>query len=110
MLMLRGSEEQVDVFMSLFRGRTDTYARYWEKNGRSGYSPAYGVNWREFNKFKEHGGSFKDFKNKKPVPLTRDIIKKLKNTYSGSIPLEYIQFCPTMFPIFLQLIATVNTG
>jgi hypothetical protein len=34
----------------------------------------------------------------------------LKDTYSGSTPSVYIQFCPTMFPILLQLISTVNTG
>jgi hypothetical protein len=105
--MLRVSEEQLDVFMSLFRGRTDTYARYWEKNGRSGYSPAYEVNWREFNKFKEHGGSFKDFKNKKPIPLTRDIIKK---HLLGQYTIGIYPILPTMFPIFLQLISTVNAG
>jgi len=35
------SEQQLELFMSLFRGRTDVYARHWEKDGRSGYSPAY---------------------------------------------------------------------
>ena len=33
--------EQLVLYRSLFRGREDCYARYWEKNGRSGYSPTY---------------------------------------------------------------------
>lgn len=39
--------EQIDLFTSLFRGRPDAYARYWEKNGRSGYSPAYAFDYRD---------------------------------------------------------------
>ena len=56
--------------MSLFRGRTDVYARHWEKDGRSGYSPAYEFNWDEFMAHKRRGGSMKDFENKKLIPLT----------------------------------------
>jgi len=26
--------KQIQLFMSLFRGRTDVYARHWEKNGK----------------------------------------------------------------------------
>ena len=62
--------------MSLFRGRADVYARHWEKDGRSGYSPAYEFNWDEFMAHKRRGGSMKDFENKKPIPLTKEIIKK----------------------------------
>ena len=36
--------EQLAVYRSIFRGRDDCYARFWEKNGRSGYSPAYSLN------------------------------------------------------------------
>jgi len=39
--MLYISEEQLNLFMSLFTGRIDIYARRWEKNGKSGYTPAY---------------------------------------------------------------------
>ncbi len=35
------SEAKIDLFMSLFRGRTDVYAKRWQNsNGKSGYSPA----------------------------------------------------------------------
>src|SRR3989338_5251195 len=74
--MISISEQQLELFMSLFRGRADVYARHWEKDGRSGYSPAYEFNWYEFMAHKRRGGSMKDFENKKPIPLTKEIIKK----------------------------------
>lgn len=62
--------------MSLFRGRTDIYARHWEKDGRSGYSPAYEFNWDEFMAHKRRGGSLKDFENKRLIHLSKDVIKR----------------------------------
>lgn len=61
--------------MSLFRGRKDIYARYWEKNGKSGYSPAYQFNWQEFMAFRAKGGRLSDFPNKKPLVLTLEVIQ-----------------------------------
>lgn len=52
------------MYKSLFRGRTDIYAVLLEKDGRSGYMPAYKVDWTDFNKHKAQGGTFKDYKNK----------------------------------------------
>ncbi len=74
--MLSISEEQIILYQSLFRGRTDVYARYWEKIGQANYSPAYDVNWTAYNNFKLKGGAFKDFKDKKLIPLSSDIVKK----------------------------------
>lgn len=70
------TEEQLNLYVLLFRGRADVYARYWERNGQGNYSPAYDVNWTAYNNFKLKGGSFKDFKDKKLIPLTPDIVKK----------------------------------
>jgi superfamily II DNA or RNA helicase len=67
---------KVELFLSLFRGRSDVYARRWEKEGRSGYSPAYEFSWDEFMAHKRRGGSLKDFENKKLLPLTDEVIKK----------------------------------
>jgi superfamily II DNA or RNA helicase len=41
------NQEKINLFLSLFRGRTDVFAKRWEsaKNGRSGYSPACSVEW-----------------------------------------------------------------
>lgn len=39
--------EKAALFLSLFQGRRDVYARRWEgKNGRAGYSPACGNEWK----------------------------------------------------------------
>lgn len=39
--------EKTALFLSLFQGRSDVYARRWEgKNGRAGYSPACKNEWR----------------------------------------------------------------
>lgn len=69
------NDEQITLFASLFRGRTNVYARYWEKNGRSGYSPAYSFNWTEFMAHKRTGGSIKTFTNKTLLPLTREVFR-----------------------------------
>ena len=61
--------------MSIFMGRTDVFARRWEKDNRSGYSPAYKFDWNEFNAHRRRGGSLKDFENKELVPLTTEVIK-----------------------------------
>ena len=44
--------DQIQLFMSLFKGRNDIYAKRWEKDGRNGYSPAYEVDWTEYRAFK----------------------------------------------------------
>jgi len=74
--MISVTEQQLELYMSLFRGRTDVYARRWGKDGRSGYSPAYEFNWDEFMAHKRRGGSMKDFENKKLIPLTKEVVKK----------------------------------
>lgn len=40
--------DKIALFMSLFQGRQDVYARRWEsRNGRSGYSPACKNEWQK---------------------------------------------------------------
>ena len=62
-------EKNIDLYKYLFRGRTDIYAVRWEKEGRSGYMPAYKVDWTDYNKHKAQGGTFKDYKNKEYLPF-----------------------------------------
>ena len=50
------SNEQIRVFLSLFRGREDVFAIRWEKDSKAGYMPAYDLNWDEFAKHKLRGG------------------------------------------------------
>lgn len=74
--MISVTEEQLVLFASLFRGREDIFARRWEKNGKIGYAPAYDVDWTAFNEHKRRGGTWLNFKEKIPIPLTPDVIKK----------------------------------
>jgi hypothetical protein len=66
--------------MSLFRGRQDVFAIRWERDGRSGYMPAYDLNWDEFAIHKANGGTLKAFANKSYSPLTE---QRLLNHLSG---------------------------
>ncbi len=70
------TEEKLDLYMSLFRGRSDVFARRWQKGAKSGYSPVYVFDWNVFLAHKEKGGNFGDFEAKQKIPLTKDIIKK----------------------------------
>ncbi len=63
-------DEQVRIFKTLFKGREDVFAVRWEKVGKSGYMPAYDLNWDEFSKHKASGGTLKDFPYKQFSKLT----------------------------------------
>jgi hypothetical protein len=69
------SIQNIDLYKSLFRGRTDIYAVRWEKDGRAGYMPAYKVDWTDYNKHKAQGGTFKDYKNKEYLPFDNPAIE-----------------------------------
>ena len=69
------SNKQIELFQSLFKCREDLYAKRWEKENRSGYMPAYNVDWDRYEKHKALGGSFKNFKHKALAPLTPQVIK-----------------------------------
>jgi len=43
--MIEITENNIALFASIFRGRQDIYAVRWEKDGKSGYTPAYKVDW-----------------------------------------------------------------
>jgi len=68
------SNEQVRIFLTLFKGREDVFAIRWEKDGKSGYTPAYDLNWDEFSKHKARGGTLKDFPHKQFSKLTEQRI------------------------------------
>lgn len=52
------------LYKSLFKGRTDVYAIRWEKDERSGYTPAYNVDWNGYQEHKAKGGTFQNYENK----------------------------------------------
>lgn len=62
--------EHIQLFMSFFKGREDVFAIRWEKESKSGYMPAYDIDWNEFSMHKANGGTLKDFNNKKYARLT----------------------------------------
>lgn len=62
--------KHIQLFQSLFKGRTDIYAKRWEKEGRSGYMPAYDVDWEAYEKHKAQGGTFQNLKDKTPAEFT----------------------------------------
>lgn len=63
------SQSHIDTYKSLFRGRDDVYAVRWEKDGRSGYMPAYKVDWDDYNKHKASGGTFASYTKKEYLPF-----------------------------------------
>lgn len=70
------TEEKLRIFKQLFRGRSDVFAKRWEKNGKSGYSPAYDIDWIAFQKHQATGGNLKTFEQKTLLALTDDTIRK----------------------------------
>ena len=83
------SAKQVELFQSLFKGRADVYAKRWKKGDRSGYMPAYDVDWEFYEKHKALGGTFQNFKHKKLASLTRQVIRNhlLGKETVGAYPL-----------------------
>lgn len=69
------SSEHITLLKSLFQGRHDIYAVRWEKDGKSGYMPAYKVDWSDYNKHKAAGGSFKDYAKKEYLSFGEEAIK-----------------------------------
>ncbi|MEB0078410.1 DEAD/DEAH box helicase family protein [Pseudomonas sp. CCI3.2] len=68
------TNEKIDLFRRLFRGRTDVYPIRWEsKTGKSGYSPACANEWRAgvCDKPRTKCG---DCSNRQLLPLTNEVI------------------------------------
>ena len=69
------SEEKVKIFMEIFKGRTDLYAKRWTSNktGKSGYSP---VCKNEFSAYKCDKPRIKcnECPYRELLPLTEDVV------------------------------------
>ncbi len=68
-------KKDIDLYKSVFRGRFDIYAVRWEKDGRSGYMPAYKVDWTDYNKHRAQGRTFKNYKNKEYLSFDNSAIE-----------------------------------
>jgi superfamily II DNA or RNA helicase len=69
------NQNHITLFKSFFQGRQDVYAVRWEKDGKSGYMPAYKVDWSDYNRHKAGGGTFKDYTKKEYLPFCDETIQ-----------------------------------
>ena len=65
---------QMDLFTSLFKGREDVFAKRWESKDKSGYSPAYDIDWNQYSLHKASGGTLMDYPHKNYSKLTEAAI------------------------------------
>jgi hypothetical protein len=70
------SDYGVKTFTSIFAGRTDVFARRWEKDGKSGYMPAYFFDPYMYKAHRIKGGTFQNFTSKSYLQLTEEEIIK----------------------------------
>jgi hypothetical protein len=78
--------DNIAIFKLLFRGRQDIYAIRWEKDGKSGYMPAYIVDWTDYRKYKLAGGSFKDYSKKEYQPLNDEaLLRHLQGSETDTV-------------------------
>src|SRR5690242_16904012 len=70
------ARQRIALFRSLFRGREDVYARRWENaDGRHGYMPTVGKDWKAINKSRPGDRKKVDQKTRKFLPLTDAVIE-----------------------------------
>jgi superfamily II DNA or RNA helicase len=67
---------QIQLFLSLFKGREDVFAVRWEKGNKSSYMPAVFYDPYRFRAHKMNGGTFQNFTEKSYLKLTEEQIQK----------------------------------
>ncbi|OFX17972.1 MAG: restriction endonuclease subunit R, partial [Bacteroidetes bacterium GWA2_31_9] len=70
------NSENINLFLSLFKGREDIFAVRWEKGNKSGYMPAYFYDPYRLRAHKMNGGTFQTFTEKSYLKLTDEQIQK----------------------------------
>ena len=69
------TQQKIELFRSLFRGRDDVYAVRWESpDGRHGYSPVSQRDWKAYNAASIEDRKRVDKETRKHVPLTDQAI------------------------------------
>ncbi len=68
--------ENINLFLSLFKGREDVFAVRWEKGNKSGYMPAYFYDPYRLRAYKMNGGTFQNFTEKSYLKFTDEQIQK----------------------------------
>ncbi len=72
------ANEKINLYRTLFKGREDVFAIYWQKGKKKGYMPAYRYDPYIYRLHIISGGAFNDYKDKTRLPLTdHHIIKHL---------------------------------
>jgi hypothetical protein len=67
---------EINLFRSLFKGRDDVFAIRWEKENKSGYSPAYSYDPYYYKRHRMAGGTFQNYTDKSYLPLSDNEVKK----------------------------------
>lgn len=73
------SNEHINTFRALFKGREDVFAVRWEKSGKSGYMPAYQYDPYHYRVHKMNGGTFANYPHKTYLPFNDNEIQKHLN-------------------------------
>lgn len=72
------SDNKIDIYRSLFKGREDVFAIHWQSGNKSGYMPACQYDPFVYKLHKMKGGLWKDFKDKTYLPYSdHQLIKHL---------------------------------
>lgn len=72
-------QDQVIAFEKLFACRRETFVRFWQKNDKVGFSPAYIFDWDVYNQHRAKGGNFVNFTGKQLKKLeTQDFLSHLQ--------------------------------
>ncbi|MDP3432313.1 MAG: DEAD/DEAH box helicase family protein, partial [Bacteroidota bacterium] len=93
-----GSAEKIKLYMSLFKGRDDVFAKRWENNkkGTAGYSPACGNEWKP-TICQKPKISCAECKNKDYLPLNESVVddhlRGKNNLVAGIYPLLTNETC-----------------
>ncbi len=68
--------DKCNLFKSLFKGREDVFALRWEKENKSGYSPAYFYDPYRYRAHRIKGGTFQNFEDKSYLKFSDEEIEK----------------------------------
>ncbi|MGN7886461.1 TOTE conflict system archaeo-eukaryotic primase domain-containing protein [Dyadobacter sp. 22481] len=77
--MINPYHKQLELFKSLFKGRSDVFATRWEKDGKSGYMPVYSFDPYRFMAHKRNGGTFQNYPDKSYLALSDEQYSKHLN-------------------------------
>jgi len=68
--------KEINLIKTLFKGRQDVFAKYWQKGSKSGYMPAYHYDQYRYRVHKMNGGTFKNYNDKMYLPFSDQQITK----------------------------------